>query len=189
MLAPKPMSSELKRYWKSLFQLRKFVSGHAFNGLRKASKSVPRGLKPGDKTKDLSQRWKRCATPKHSFSAACLRRADSCFRECAFGRHGSLCANFRRPSGTRLDFLLFPALNAPGYYQTPLRGANPLLSFHRIAQDPVRTQTLQRVPHKRQTHTHHEQARTQPRENDRHPGGIRACTGAEGDSMVQLRHG
>jgi len=32
--------------------------------------------------------------------------------------------NFQRPYGARDDLPLFPALNAPGYYQTPLRGAN-----------------------------------------------------------------
>jgi len=36
----------------------------------------------------------------------------------------SVRENFKRPYGARDDLPLFPAMNAPGYYQTPLRGAN-----------------------------------------------------------------
>jgi len=36
----------------------------------------------------------------------------------------SVRENFRRPYGARDDLPLFPALNAPGYCQPPLRGAN-----------------------------------------------------------------
>ena len=45
----------------------------------------------------------------------------------------SVRENFRRPYGARDDLTLIPALNAPGYDQTPLRGANAASSFHRSA--------------------------------------------------------
>ena len=50
-----------------------------------------------------------------------------------------MCENFRRPSGTRLRFPLSPALEAPGYCQTPLRGENLSFSFHRIVRNRVVT--------------------------------------------------
>jgi hypothetical protein len=54
----------------------------------------------------------------------------------------SVRENFRRPSGTRLRSPLHPALRAPGYCQSPLRGANPSSLFHCIVRKSVLTQTL-----------------------------------------------
>ena len=45
----------------------------------------------------------------------------------ASGDRSSLCESFRRASGTRSDFPLSPALEAPGYYQTSLRGENSIV--------------------------------------------------------------
>ena len=65
-----------------------------------------------------------------------------CFSD---GHHEALKSvreNFRRPYGARDDLPLFPALKAPGYYQTPLRGANAACSFHLVVRNLVLTHTL-----------------------------------------------
>jgi len=56
----------------------------------------------------------------------------------------SVRENFRRPSGARLRLPLHPALKAPGYCQSPLRGANPSFLFHCIARRSILTHTLRR---------------------------------------------
>ena len=51
----------------------------------------------------------------------------------------SLCKNFRRASGTRSDFQLFPALEAPGYCQTPLWGEDTQYSFQFVFETSFHT--------------------------------------------------
>jgi len=52
------------------------------------------------------------------------------------------CKKIRLPYGAQDDPRRFPALNAPGYCQTPLRGANRGVSFHRAVLNPVPPHTL-----------------------------------------------
>jgi hypothetical protein len=115
---------------------------------RSLSSSCRRGwaaAKAGADFAELAASLKRCPDTNPEFFNGLRRLASRLVRcstpvittlKCVRGDSGV-------PPGRVSIYRPLPALNAPGYYQTPLRGANLSLAFRCITGNPVLMQFLQ----------------------------------------------